>query len=1014
MKQKSFSFLLALLMSMVANVAIAYDAEIDGIYYNFSGYEASVVRGAKKYFGDVIIPEVVTYNNLQYTVSNISCMAFYECRDMTSITIPNTVTIIESYAFHWCENLASITLPENVISIGEGVFGGCSNLSSIIIPGSVTNIGSAAFIGCEALASIQVDAGNMIYDSRNGCNAIIETSSNTLISGCMNTIIPKSVTKIGDYAFYGSGVTSIIIPKGITSIGGFAFHDCSSLASFQVEEGNTVYDSRDGCNALIQTESNRLVTGCMNTIIPESVIIIENGAFQGCIGLTSISIPNGIIYIGDCAFDGCSNLTSISIPNSVKRIGYRAFEGCESLTNIDIPNSVTAIQEYTFYGCSSLASITIPEGVTSIGNCAFMYCSDLTTAPIPNNVTSIGDYAFFGCSSLKSITIPNSIISIGKDAFYGCCGLTSITIGNGVTSISSGVFFACSGLTSVTIPSSVTSIGNSAFAQCYGLTSISIPNSVTNIGDGAFSNCYGLTSVTIPESVTSIGNYAFSGCSGLTSIRVGMRVPISISENTFNSYHGATLYIPEGSLALYESTYPWSCFENIEEYNYIDVDVENQIQIADHTATIDININNSVTNFVAFQMELSLPEGVSIDETECHISSSITDEDQKLTISRQEFGNYINYIIVYVSSNRTPISGNDDMLLTLKLTAEDGCVGGQATISNICFCTLDSQERIVAQVSNENESFDISILYKVEYMLDGEEYHTDRFVYGTEPTLINDEPTKEGYTFSGWSYLPETMPNHDVMVTGTFYLYGDVNTDEEVDVVDVVDVARYVVATPSAKFREKLADLNFDNAVNIADAVTLVNHIAGNQNFVKALAPSGLSYDYDQCQLQLLSIGQDVLSLCLDGEADFTAFQFEVDMPEGADISTICINGTRKDGHKLLYNKLADGRYRVTALSFSNAVFKGSKGELLQFSISGQDTDDICVHDIHFVSTNGKDITFDALYVRGTETGIGSIDNEMVNGKSSNGKYIFDLLGRKHSKVQHGVNIVNGKKVAVK
>ena len=304
--------------------------------------------------------------------------------------------------------------------------------------------------------------------------------------------------------------------------------------------------------------------------------------------------------------------------------------------------------------------------------------------------------------------------------------------------------------------------------------------------------------------------------------------------------------------------------------------------------------------------------------------------------------------------------------------------------------------------------------YKLTYIVDGGEYKTLSVVYGTTITP-EAEPTKEGYTFGGWSELPETMPAHDVEITGCFYLFGDVNTDEEVDVVDVVDIARFVVAKPSVKFREKLADLNKDNTVNIADAVTLVNHIAGDQNFAKAMVPSGLSYNYDQCQLQLLSAGQNAISLYLDGEADFTAFQFDVDVPEGTDISAIRINGMREDGHQLLYNKVEENRYRVTALSLSNAIFKGNMGKLLQFSINGQITDDICVHDIHFVNTKGNDFTFDPLYLTGvTETGIGSINNEIVNGKSSNGKFIYDLQGRKLSKVQHGVNIINGKKVVNK
>jgi hypothetical protein len=309
------------------------------------------------------------------------------------------------------------------------------------------------------------------------------------------------------------------------------------------------------------------------------------------------------------------------------------------------------------------------------------------------------------------------------------------------------------------------------------------------------------------------------------------------------------------------------------------------------------------------------------------------------------------------------------------------------------------------KVVMSDETFEIDILkkYKLRYIVDGQEYSTEE-VKETTPLTPADEPTKEGYTFGGWSEVPETMPDHDVVITGHFYLYGDVNTDDEVDVVDVVDIARFVVATPSANFREKLADLNKDLTVNIADAVVLVNHIAGDQDFASAMAPSTGSYDYNQCKLQLLSNGTNALSLCLNGDADFTAFQFEVELPENTDITAIMINSQRMGGHQLLYNKVGDNCYRVAALSLSNAVFKGREGELLNISIDGLAADEIGIHDIHFVTKAAVDVTFDDISVSGTVTGIDNID---VNEGNS---VIFDLQGRRLSKAQRGVNIIRSTK----
>ena len=186
---------------------------------------------------------------------------------------------------------------------------------------------------CSGLTSIKVDSNNEKYDSRNNCNAIIDKETNTLIAGCKNTIIPEGVTSIGGSAFSGcSGLTSISIPEGVTSIGGGAFSECSGLTTIKVDSNNKKYDSRNNCNAIIDKETNTLIAGCKNTIIPEGVTSIGNYAFSRCSDLTSISIPEGVTSIGDCAFFNCSGLTSISIPEGVTSIGEDAFSLCDNLT----------------------------------------------------------------------------------------------------------------------------------------------------------------------------------------------------------------------------------------------------------------------------------------------------------------------------------------------------------------------------------------------------------------------------------------------------------------------------------------------------------------------------------------------------------------------------------------------------------------------------------------------------------------------------------------------------------
>ena len=393
-------------------------------------------------------------------VTSIGYSAFSGCSGLTSIEIPSSVTSIGYYAFSGCSGLTSIEIPEGVTSIENEAFKGCSGLTSIKIPSSVTSIKSEAFEDCIGLTSINVEADNVVYDSRDNCNAIIEKATNTLIQGCKNTKIPSGVTKIGDRAFFGcsgltsmeipssvtkigdrafsgcSGLTSMEIPSGVTSIGNYAFHKCSGLTSINVEAGNTVYDSRDNCNAIIETKTNTLIQGCNNTKIPSSVTEIRSFAFIDCSGLTSIEIPKGVTSIEYYVFSGCSGLTSIEIPSSVTSIGYYAFSGCSGLTGIEIPSSVTNIGNSAFSGCSEVTSINVEAGnvvYDSRDNCNAIIEKETNTliqgcknTKIPSSVTSIGNYAFFGCSGLTDIEIPKGVTSIGEGAFMDCSGLKDV------------------------------------------------------------------------------------------------------------------------------------------------------------------------------------------------------------------------------------------------------------------------------------------------------------------------------------------------------------------------------------------------------------------------------------------------------------------------------------------------------------------------------------------------------------------------------------------------------------
>ena len=303
---------LLLLALMLPATATAQFFEVDGIYYSINDDQVSVSvtylknsdgSSACPYSGDITIPETVNYLGTTYTVVSIGSWTFKGCPGLTSVTIPGSVTYIGGSAFEGCSGLTNATIGNSVTVIYDYAFRGCSGLTSIALPSSLRYIGNDSFIGCSGLTSIT---------------------------------IPDSVTHIGIYAFsFCSNLAStIVIPASVISIGEGLFHYCTALPGIIVDSENPTYDSRNDCNAIIETSSNKLIAGCKSTVIPNTVKALGYGAFSGCTGLKNINIPNSVTHIGDFAFSLCEGLTGIAIPSSVTYIGGGAFYNCSGLADV--------------------------------------------------------------------------------------------------------------------------------------------------------------------------------------------------------------------------------------------------------------------------------------------------------------------------------------------------------------------------------------------------------------------------------------------------------------------------------------------------------------------------------------------------------------------------------------------------------------------------------------------------------------------------------------------------------
>lgn len=545
----------------------------------------------------------------------------YGVRSISKLIFPSTVKTIEMQAFANLDNLEEMYLPEGLEVIEGYAILSCKKLDNVVIPSTVKEFGYN-FSDCPSLNLLSVAEGNEVYDSRENCNAIIETATNTLVSGSNSTVIPNTVTKIDQRAFRNRAIASITIPSSVTEIGNSAFSQCSSL--------------------------------------------------------TSIIIPNSVTIIGNSAFSDCSNLASVVLPDKqpTNQMSF-AFGNC-GLTELTIPNGWTSIPgNEVFYNNNKLTTLSLPDGLETITNGSFSRCSALKSVIIPSSVTSLGDFAFEGCLGLEKITCwANNPPQLGYDAlaYTGTCpicvpkdcvdsyksewsshssriqaisqpnneiwyrtesgtsvyvpsyaefgakltshvysgGMGIITFDNDVTKINSGVF-NYSGTIYISLPSTVTEIGYSAFRNCL-IETIHIPDAVTKIGEGAFGYCTQLNKIT--------GKFASEdGHALITTNETGEKTLIAYADSDETSIRLA----PDGISVDYIGSLAFSTCPNLKTL-YCEVKDYHNTQSFEGCVAEDVTLKTT------YSLNLSL-------ET----SSGALTEMKKLTILDSE-DSYVTYV----------------------------------------------------------------------------------------------------------------------------------------------------------------------------------------------------------------------------------------------------------------------------------------------------------------------------------------------------------------------------------
>lgn len=474
--------------------------------------------------GVIDIPDTVTKDNIDYTVTAIGNNAF-ESLNVSSVFIPATVTSIGPFAFRFCKFLATVTFAEDshLKSIERAAFWGSEQVyprfKEIKIPDSVETIGNGAFYDCRDLERITLPSALQTLSTVTfyNCTALSEVT------------FPASLKTIESSAFSGCrNLSEVELPASLKAIRSSVFHLCINLKTVSYDGSLKQWNDITANNDVLGYSCPSLVTGDYTAQFipvkdnpfadppPKTVTITKYTGKESTVILPSTISSWPVTKIGEDALKDNTTITSVTIPASVTEIGSNAFAGCTNLTSVNyagdwsnltiqsgnpavqdaanaplfdfdfIPdNTAVIVTNYKYKGTA--ADVTIPsrykgKPVTTIGHAAF-FNSAVTSVTIPDSVTSISDSAFVNCPQLTNISIPNSVTYIGFSAFNSCTSLKSITLPSSLSTIQSYAFCNCGNLETIRIPVSVTSIGNNAFADCPSLMTVTYPGSKTQWDD---------------------------------------------------------------------------------------------------------------------------------------------------------------------------------------------------------------------------------------------------------------------------------------------------------------------------------------------------------------------------------------------------------------------------------------------------------------------------------------------------------------------------------------------------
>ena len=435
----------------------------------------------------------VTSANVKEGTVGIAARSFLEFEVLYKVVLPDSIKYVGDYVFANCEKLQQFKVNDTskLENVGYYCFAGSKKLKVVNLGQNITRINGYAFLQCESIVTNELGV----------------------------RFIPESVTSVGTYAFYETGIWNevaegeivyvdnwIVGHKGVSGaakikefegdigIADYAFYNNTDLINIDISKARYIGEyAFSGCEALASVSFNR------------NLREIKNGTFYKCKALHNVIMPPRLKSIGDYAFYACPTISEVNLSSStVETIGAFAFGGGVNIKSVDLGTYLTDIGDYAFYGCSSLFSIDIPATVDKINGRTFAYCERLSRVTLNEGIKSIGDYAFNGCQLLNNVVLPSTVKTLGRGAFYGCRSLSSIFLNEGLESIGDYCFTTDANLENIKIPSTVTHIGTGSYIYS-SMPSFVLSDNVEYVGEHVF---FGNPDMTVYTSYTTLEDIA--------------------------------------------------------------------------------------------------------------------------------------------------------------------------------------------------------------------------------------------------------------------------------------------------------------------------------------------------------------------------------------------------------------------------------------------------------------------------------------------------------------------------